>query len=354
MTRTTCIRVMFAAVATAAVAAAAAAPASRAATAPALGLRSPARVPSAVLTPAGARLLARASWNGGAYATAAGSVTVYVSPSYSDPDGVGRRWAAFFASLVHGSELALLRAYVAPIGEVRALCESSDVLGCYGGGRLVMPGEAADGVAAEEIGEHEYGHHVAANRVNRPWAASDWGTKRWASSVGVCARAAAGTAFPGDEGGFYPLNPGEAFAESYRVLNDLHRGAHSFDWPIVDPSFRPTSADLAALEEDVVHPWERPTTTVVRSAFRRGGPGVSTLPLTTPLDGDLTVTLRLPLGAADDVALLDAGGHAVATGLWSGSGRKTLQAKICGVRSFSVRVVRRGAAGRFTLVVTRP
>src|SRR5438034_7045369 len=87
-------------------------------------------------------------------------------------------------------------------------------------GAAVAPGvELPDGTSKETVLVHELGHNVAANRDNAPWSAVDWGTKRWATYMNVCARHDAGTAFPGDEADHYLLNPGEAFAETYRLLN---------------------------------------------------------------------------------------------------------------------------------------
>ena len=85
--------------------------------------------------------------------------------------------------------------YIAPLAEV-----SGDVLDrrgarCYGGQTLVVVGETTDGIAPNSVAAHEYGHHVAANRSNAPWPAIDWGTKRWASEVGVCSRVSAGRRF---------------------------------------------------------------------------------------------------------------------------------------------------------------
>ena len=37
-------------------------------------------------------------------------------------------------------------------------------------------------------------------------------------------------AFPGNEGANYSLNPGEAFAESYRVLVETNGTAVGYDW----------------------------------------------------------------------------------------------------------------------------
>jgi hypothetical protein len=196
---------------------------------------------------------------------------------------------------------------------------------------------------------HEYGHHVAFNRNNAPWSAIDWGTKRWASAVNVCARTKAGTAFPGDEDVYYTLNPGEAFAESYRVLNEQMAGLPLL-WPIVDPSFLPTIASLAALREDVVDPWTGPTTKTVRAKFARHR-RVWTSKLATPLDGDLTIRLRQ---GADDLALIGDAKAVLANASWTSNGGKSVQFQICGQRSLTIRVRAGGRAAPFTLTITKP
>ena len=82
----------------------------------------------------------------------------------------------------------------------------------------------------------------------------------------------------------YPLNPGEAFAESYRVLMETAGSASGFDWPIVDPSFLPNAQALTALREDVLHPWESSTTTMIRGKFLRRSRTWNGQ-VATPLDG---------------------------------------------------------------------
>ena len=69
----------------------------------------------------GARSLRRAEWAGGAYTTYTGErVTVFVSTTYTDADALALRWANFLSALLHGSELALVRAYVAPLARCRS------------------------------------------------------------------------------------------------------------------------------------------------------------------------------------------------------------------------------------------
>ena len=172
--------------------------------------------------------------------------------------------------------------------------------------------------------------------------------------MGICERVAGGTAFPGDEGANYSLNPGEGFAESYRVLVEANGPDAGYDWPIVDPSFRPTPASLAAIRDDVLQPWSDATTKTIRGKFLRGR-RTWTTQVTTPLDGDLRLRVMVPGGGADDVTLLSGDGRTVlATGSWASTGGKSAEYRVCGARSLRVRVTRGGAAARFTLRVTLP
>ena len=295
------------------------------------------------------------TWWGGTYPLPDGQhVTLSISTRYPQVDAVAQQWVAFFAGLPHGPEMSLVRVYVAPLEEVGEMCLSAEALGCYGGQRLVTVGESSAGVAATSIAAHEYGHHVAANRNNAPWRAVDWGTKRWATAVGICGRVAAGTAFPGDEGSNYFLNPGEAFAEAYRVLAEGGGAAFAFDWPLVDPGFRPDGAALAAVQADVVQPWTAPTTTTLRGAFF-GKSRNWTTSLATPLDGDLRVRVDVVGSGADDLAILSPDGRRVlARGTWQSGGGKAAEYRVCGARTLRLRVVRGGAARRFVLRVTKP
>ena len=300
------------------------------------------------------RRLATASWWGGKYTVASGeTVTVYISRAYPEVDSIGRQWAEFFAGLVHGSELGLMTAYVAPLAEVQELCESEFVIGCYWGQTLVTVGDSSAGESPASVAAHEYGHHIARNRNNPPWSAIDWGTKRWASAMGICGLVAKGVAFPGDEGENYAFNPGEAFAESYRVLIETNGTGLAYDWPIVDPSFRPDARALAALREDVLHPWAEPVSRTIRARFASKRRSWSAS-FATPLDGDLQVAVTVPGGGTDDVSLISSDGTTLARGTWSSSGGKSLGYRVCGSRSVRVRVIRRGVSARFTLRITAP
>jgi hypothetical protein len=293
------------------------------------------------------------TWQGGTFTASTGeSVRVYVSSSYPDGATTGQRWADFLASLLHGTELSTINAYVVTPDEMGVYC-GPHALGCYRGSVLYFMNETVSGVTAEEVARHEYGHHVAASRLNPPWLAIDTGPKNWASAMNICLRTQLRTAFPGSEDVNYTLNPGEAFAETYRVVNELRDGATSISWPLVDSSFYPSQAALDAAAKDVSAPWAAPLTQNVRARFK-GGRKTWRTPVPTPLDGSLRVALKLPRGAILDLDVLSADGKSVlAKGLWAAQAEKRISTTVCGQRSIVVRVTRRGGTpGPFTLQVT--
>jgi hypothetical protein len=272
-------------------------------------------------------------------------VTIYMSTRYPQSDASIQRWVAFFGSIPHGAELSLATAYVAPVDEVAEVCSNDHALGCYGGQKLVFAGETVDGIDPATVAAHEYGHHIAANRSNAPWLAVDWGTKRWATQMSICQRTAAGTAFPGDEGLNYSLNPGEAFAESYRVLVE---GGDS--WPIVDDSFRPDADALAAVRQDVLEPWRGPTTKTIKVKFPPGRRTWATT-ITVALDGDVAVRAGGPV----EPSLVSADGSRVlAHASWTSNGGKAVSYRDCGARSLRIRVRRDGPGTSFSLKITTP
>jgi hypothetical protein len=277
---------------------------------------------------------------------------VYVSQSYPDGTATGQRWADFFASLLHGTELSTVSIYVVTPGEMAYYC-GSHALGCYRGDTLYFMNETVDGVTAEEVARHEFGHHVAGSRLNPPWLAIDTGPKNWSSALNVCLRTQQRTAFPGNEDANYTLNPGEAFAETYRVVNELRAGATSFSWSLIDSSFYPNQAALDAAAKDVSAPWTAPATQAVRARFR-GGRKTWRTTVSTPLDGGLGISLKLRRGAVLDLDVLSADGKTVlAKGLWASGTEKRVSTTVCGQRSVVVRVTRRvPAPGPFTLRVT--
>lgn len=242
-------------------------------------------------------------WGGPTVASTGETVNVFLSDAFPQDPATAATWVNFFAWLEHGSELPSLTVYVALLSEVQQFC-GPEAGGCYSPARriLVIPGDLDPGVNFD-IAAHEYGHHIAANRRNDPWDANGYGPKRWATHVGVCSRAAAGTAFPGDEGAHYTLNTGEAFAEAYRALQEA-RGV--YPWAhlplVVDASFTPDAGSESAALADVQQPWNGPVSTTWDGRF--------TAP-TVSLNATVGRTVSLKTPAAAPVKALARGAYAI-------------------------------------------
>ncbi len=317
----------------------------------------------------GRRFLAAArfpkAWGGPVAASDGETVTVVVSDAYAVDPAIPQSAADFLTQLYHGDELSTLTLYLAPLDEVQSICGPA-AAGCYGSsaGRstIISPGtDLPDRTSVETILAHEYGHHVAQSRDNAPWRAVDWGTKRWASYANVCARQVEGTAFPGDEGENYYLNPGEAFAESYRLLNFQRGGWESWipsAWNS-DGSFYPGATALDLARQDVLEPWTGPQSTTwagrfvppkVKVKIKKKAKRVRLAPLkrtiATPLDGVVTVTLdRAPAGTT--VTLSDESG-AILIAPPNGS-----TYTVCGQRSLLL-TVRATKPGAFSATIATP
>jgi len=294
------------------------------------------------------------TWRGGPVTASTGEVVrVYVSDAL--PAETPEKWAEFLAKLTHGPELARLTANIASLAEIQDLC-GARALGCYSGNEMVSLGEPApDGTTPEEVVRHEYGHHVAWNRVNTPWRAVDWGPKHWASAATVCPRVTRREAFPGNEGSNYAQNPGEAWAEVYRLMDERKAGITTATWPIIAPSFFPDEAGLLAAESDVLQPWLANQKSVFRRTFAKGGKKVWWIPLATPLDGDLLLSATLPRADLHEVALVAANRSTVLRrGQFVSQRVKRLTTGVCGQRSLFARVTPSGAAGQVTVTVSRP
>jgi hypothetical protein len=281
------------------------------------------------------------AWGGGFATTAGESVDLWVSDKYPEDRAVGQLWVDYLGQLLHGRELTRVTVFLGDPGEVEFLCGYGAVA-CYDPtGALVMaPAEDVPGiVTAEGALTHEYGHHVSQNRINPPWDAGDYGTKRWATRVGVCPAVKRHRLFPGDQSLNYRLNPSEIYAESYRVLNEQRLGRVQSPWRIVDSRYYPDAGALQALERDVLEPWTGNTTVTRRAPTPRA------VVLSTPLDGAIDVRLSGPRYA---LALTDPAGRVLAR-----SSTRRLRGLVCGQRSVTVRVS--GAPrGAFSLKISRP
>ncbi|MFL5950529.1 MAG: hypothetical protein ACJ74M_02895 [Gaiellaceae bacterium] len=298
--------------------------------------------------------LAPSGYWGGTYKVSTGeSVTVYASNAYPVDPALGQRWADFLASLVHGSELSTVTVLLSTPGEISRVC-GEEALACYSprGALLYAPGEdPSSSLSAEAVIAHEYGHHVGANRLNTPWDAGDWGPKRWASTLQVCAAAKLGRLAPGAEDPVrYELNPGEGWAETYRVLNQRRLGLPESPWDIVTQALYPSDAALAAAELDVTSPWQGNTTTVRTGTVTRTSK-TRTYAVATPLDGTLKLTLRASAGLRVAVDLFASSArvdHA------TGAGTLARSTTVCGTRTYRVRVTELKGRGSFRLAVSKP
>jgi hypothetical protein len=297
-----------------------------------------------------------ARWGGPYTASTGETVTVYASDTYPVDPAIGQRWADFLGRLSHGSELTSLTAYLAPLDEVQTFC-GFQALACYSPGQslLVAPGDdpAAD-LSAEAVVAHEYGHHVAAHRSNSPWLAVDWGTKRWATAEQVCARTRAAQLFPGAEDDeHYELNPGEGFAESYRVFNQRRLGQVEAPWEVVSRALFPSAAALAGLELDVTQPWTGNTASSLASSLPSRARASRSFAVATPLDGTLRLTLRAPRAARFALQLWR-GSTRVGRAVAAGGRAASVGTTVCGTRSYGVRVARLAGGGAFRVAVSKP
>ncbi len=295
--------------------------------------------PAAAQAPAG-------FW-GGTYSTSATErVTVYASNSYPVDEAVTQRWANFVGSLVHGAELSSVSVLLAPPAEVARMCGGREAYGCYANNRIVARGEDTRAATTASVLAHEYGHHIATHRSNAPWRAAAWGTKRWASYDQVCAKTEAKQMFPGSQSALlYMFNPGEGFAEAYRVLNENRAGLPHGDW-LVDEIFLPNERALALIEQDVVDPWSANTVVRLNGRFPARGKVVRTFRVATPLDGELSVSVqgrpRVRIDVLAGKKRLERGNTSATSWL------------VCGSRTVTVRATRLAGGGPFTLSVSRP
>lgn len=295
------------------------------------------------------------TFRGGPVTASTGEVVdVRVSEALPLETATPEGWAEFIVGLTHGPELPLLTTFVVTFDEVQQIC-GSRAAGCYGQNRMVVPGETAFDVTPEEIARHEYGHHVANHRQNAPWAAIDWGPKRWASAANVCARVSRREAYPGDQGSNYAHNPGEAWAETYRLMDERKAGIAPATWPIIAPSFFPTEGALVAAEADVLQPWTAQRTTTAMRVFGSPTPKVWWIPVAAALDGEYRLSATLPANGTHEVALVAANRRTVLKRLqWTGQRVKRAEGTICGQRSLFVRVTQKGSLGRVRVSVTTP
>jgi hypothetical protein len=289
----------------------------------------------------------------GYYTTSTGEkVYIELSPAYADSaansEGA-QAYAEFLASRLHGDELGAVKVYIAPPAEVQAICGEIS-LACYLSQleAMVVSGEQTPSTEAplEFVITHEYGHHIAFNRRNDPWPAIDWGPKYWATYEQVCGHVRAGDYFPGaEQPPNYFLNPGEAWAEAYAIY-------HYRDQPWgFARSFAPDANDFAAIQRDVLRPWEGRTEHIAHGSLSPRGRQTTTRTFRT-LDGNVTFRLAGPRRANFNIELLLAG-QVVLHSRQRGS-RDVLGGELCDTSRISARVRRVSGKGRFSLFALTP
>ncbi len=223
------------------------------------------------------------------------------STYYSDAEMQGV--ANVLGGLVHGAEMNTLSAYLATPDELAGIC-GANALACYAPaiGLMIVSGVngSSYGVPRDYTIAHEYGHHIANNRVNAPWSALEMGAKRWATYERVCQGTRKGELHPGDEDVHYWDNPGEGFAEATAHLNfpgvKVPWGYNSL--------LRPNQVSLAKLQADIVYPWTAPVSANWSGSLWPQRDNPAQRRFSTPLDGEVQVTLNGPEGSNYDLYVL--------------------------------------------------
>lgn len=311
-----------------------------------------------ILGPTGSRLLsadAAAFWGGPTTASTGESVNVQFSNSYPQDPALAQHWANLLASLLHGPELKDVVLYLAPFAEVQRIC-GQGALACYSPQQyriVASADQVSPDITPESVVMHEYGHHVAAASNDTPWVAIDYGPKRWSSYENVCAKTKAGQLYPGNEDSNYQLNPGEAWAETYRVLNERRLGLAESPWDIVSDSLRPDGQALTLAQQDVTSPWTHNTASTATVKLTKRA-RTRTVSVQTPLDGNLQVSLRGVRNARVSFDLLGSNGARVSHTVVSGATTRMLKSVVCGTRAYTARVTLQRGSGTFRLAISKP
>jgi hypothetical protein len=281
------------------------------------------------------------------------TVHVVLSESYAPDERVLQSAATFLGTLLHGGEIVGVTVFLGSQEEIHLACGPA-AEACFNSTDNMMLVPAVpppSGIPQEDILAHEYGHALANGRSNYPFPAVAFGTKRWASYERVCPRFLRVLIDPRARI-TYKTDPGEAFADSYRLLN----GGNPALW-YFDRSYFPNATDLRLIREDVLSPWFQRPPFHIAGSFSASRPGVTTrrVHVATPLDGVLRIRLQEPPGADFEVTAAIPGQPRPRGPLVRpGRGSNRADGLICGQRSFTVTVHRKEGFGRFRLSVQRP
>ena len=138
-------------------------------------------------------------------------------------------------------------------------------------------------------------------------------------------------------------------------MDERKAGITTATWPIIVQDFFPNEAALQAAERDVLQPWTAGKTTLSTRVFGKATKRVWWIPLQTPLDGDLRISVTLPNGGSHEVGLVAANRRTVIRrAQWVGQRVKKLTGSVCGQRSLFIRVRQSGALGRVRVAAATP
>jgi hypothetical protein len=169
----------------------------------------------------------------------------------------------------------------------------------------------------------------------------------------VCAKTASGELFPGaEQDARYQLNPGEGFAESYRVLNERRLGVVESPWQVVSQALYPDATALSLIEQDVLSPWTGPAQSSLSATLTKRAKA-RTLSVATPFDGTFRVTVRAAKGERVGVNLVTSSGTRVAHTVVTGTAARTLTTTVCGSRTYSVKLSLTKGSGRARATVSK-
>jgi len=304
----------------------------------------------------------------------------WVKPPADVPYDAARaaEWARFLVSLPHSSEMRKMTARLSPYFMMQSSSQcGKDALACYDPSAASLyiswekPPPPSDIFTPRQIAAHEYGHHIAASRwkdgSDDPLA---WGPQRWSTAMRVCERAftdgrsvLSPPMYPGDEGNHYADNPGEIWAEDYRIYAASVNGdpLDSWDSSVFNPVWEPSQGLLTAVASDVNTPWTGLVTKDWSGRFDNANTTfTATVPV--PVDGKVrawtvnsgslktSITIGKPAGSGGRLLVRP-------TETVKGTDNKSHQAtsrKLCNTGSATVTVTRKSGTGSWKLSVQSP
>lgn len=279
------------------------------------------------------------------------TVRVILSEAYEPDPEVAQSVASYLGTLIHGGEIRGLTVFLGSTQDLELAC-GPGAEACFNADAyttIVPAVPPASGIPQEEILAHEYGHALANGRSNYPFPAVLFGTKRWASYEQVCPRFFSVLASP--EGEIpYRDHPGEAFADSYRILNGGSPSLFRFN-----RAYFPNATALRLIRTDALDPWHQRPPAVLRGGFSSRQPGPTRrVRVVTPLDGLLRIEITAPPGADYDLELRTPILRTpVARGMRRGRVDQ-IATLICGARSYTLTVRRHRGFGPYRLSISKP